>query len=449
MTTSLRIAIVLNPFTLRRKGGEHAPAIAAELLGRGHSVRAFGDVARGVPQSRSSEGLGDPVAPLDGASLGAFEPDVIVAYDALSPAAWRGARAASKLGVPLVLVEEGFPDHGKPIERLARGFGARAWGRLVRRQARRVIALDPAASRQARDEGFGDASIVELASGVDTTTFRPGLQSAILGSRRIGAHVLLFIGRIEPRRGLDTLVDAFARTVGTHSDWSLALAGTGSARHAIRAQVERLGVSAHVHWLGVPREAELPGLLGSSTALVVPAIDDDVASLKIRRAMACGVPVLASDVPRLRGVVQPDRTGLTVPPGERVAWEEAILRLASDPNRRARWGRTAREVALETLSWERVADRVEELLLDVVSTERDSGAAAASSRPVGGPTAGPPGDPAGDPAGDRAGDPASGADAAGSATDGTPAGGDAADPVSRRSPDAAPPSGTACPGRTA
>jgi len=419
VTTSLRIAIVLNPFTLRRKGGEHAPAIAAELLGRGHSVRAFGDVARGVPQSRSSEGLGDGVAPLDGASLGAFEPDVIVAYDALSPAAWRGARAASKLGVPLVLVEEGFPDHGKPIERLARGFGARAWGRLVRRQARRVIALDPAASGQARDEGFRPESIVELASGVDTTTFRPGLQSALLANRRTGAHVLLFIGRIEPRRGLDTLVDAFARTVGTHADWSLALAGTGTARHALRAQVERLGVSAHVHWLGVPRESELPGLLGSSTALVVPAIDDDVASLKIRRAMACGVPVLASDVPRLRGVVEPDRTGLIVEPGQRIAWEEAILRLASDPNRRARWGRTAREVALETLSWERVADRVEELLLDVVRTERAPRAADERGRGAAGDTA-----------------------------DGTP--GDAgADAVSRPSPDAAPPSGTACPGRTA
>lgn len=340
--------------------------MAAELLGFGHTVRAFGDVIRGLPQSAPVDRSADGEAPeWDGASLTAFAPDVIVAYDGLSPAAWRSARAASKLDVPLALVEEGFPDHGKTVERLLRAFGARAWGRLVRRQARLVVALDPVASAQARKEGFEEAAIRELPSGVDVHAFRPGLSSALLGRPRAPRHVLLHVGRVEPGRGIETLVDAFAATVGHHEDWALAFAGAGSLRHALRAQCERLGVSAHVHWLGGPRAAELPGLLASATALVVPALDDDVASLKIRRAMACGIPVVASDVERLRGAVRHEETGLVVPSGQPGAWREALARLASDPNRRARWGAEARRVAVETMSWETIATAFEAMLVEL------------------------------------------------------------------------------------
>ncbi|MEM1449786.1 MAG: glycosyltransferase family 4 protein [Planctomycetota bacterium] len=356
MPKSLRIALVLNPFTLRRKGGEHAPSIAREMLGRGHAVRAFGDVVGGIPQSAVAEGA---EAPLEGAGLRAFAPEIIVAYDGLSPAALRGARAAKSLDVPLVLVEEGFPDHGSLVERPLRVFGARAWGRLVRRMARRVIALDPVAERQAVEEGFAQEIVTTLPSGVDTGTFRPGLTSEVLHRHHVRGMVLLHIGRIEPGRGIDVLIDAFARTVGRRNDWSLVFCGTGSYRQLARAHAERLGIGASVHWSGVPRSEELPGLIGSATALLVPALDDDVASLKIRRAMACGVPVLVSDVARLVGTVDHDENGLVVPAGEVDAWTSAISRLASDPNRRERWGANGRTAAVERFSWPKIADQFE------------------------------------------------------------------------------------------
>lgn len=366
MTPSLRIAIVLNPFSLRRTGGLHAPVVAAELMGRGHRVRVVGDLAGAVPQSSiSAAGEGDP-APLEGAGLVAFEPDVIVAYDGRSPAALRGARLARRTGAPLVLVEEGFVSRGKPIERLLRGFGARAWGALVQRTAVRIVALDPVAAAQSARRGFEESRIVELTAGVDVSTFRPGLSSELCSRHRLPRHFLLAMGRMEPGRGLEVLVEAFARTVGQRSDWALALAGQGSLRAALRAQCERLGVSARVRWIGPVGDGELPGLLGSATALLVPALDDDVTSQKIRRAMACGTPVLASDVARLRGTVEHDRTGLVVRAGDRDAWVEAISRLASDPARRERWSRAARARAVEGMTWPEVASRFEEVLHDVV-----------------------------------------------------------------------------------
>ncbi|MEM9800842.1 MAG: glycosyltransferase family 4 protein [Planctomycetota bacterium] len=367
---SLRLALVLNPFTLKRKGGEHAPSIAREMLGRGYAVRVFGDVAGDIPQSALESNAEGSAAPLERAGMGAFAPDVVIAYDGLSPAAWRGARAARSLGVPLILVEEGFPDHGQPVERSLRMFGARAWGRLVRRTARRVIALDPVAQSQAVREGFDPDIVSVLPSGVDVETFRPGLSSEVLRRHHVRGMVLLHIGRIEPGRGIDVLMDAFARSVGQRHDWSLVFCGTGSYRQAARAHAERLGIGANVHWAGVPRPEELPGLVGSATALLVPALDDDVASLKIRRAMACGVPVLISDVSRLAGTIDHDENGLIVPRGDLEAWRAAISRLASDPSRRERWGKSAREVAISRFSWPRVVDRVEDLVVHEVALHR-------------------------------------------------------------------------------
>ncbi|MEC7233204.1 MAG: glycosyltransferase family 4 protein, partial [Planctomycetota bacterium] len=309
--------------------------------------------------------------PLEGAGLAAFEPDVIVAYDGRSPAALRGARVARRTGAPLVLVEEGFSPNGKPIERILRGFGTRAWGSLVQRTTARVVALDPVAAAQSERRGFEKARIVELAAGVDVSAYRPGLASERRVRHRLPEHVLLAIGRMEPGRGIEVLVEAFARTVGQRGDWALALAGEGSLRAALRAHCERLGVSARARWIGPVVEEELPGLLGTATALLVPALDDDVASQKIRRAMACGTPVLASNVDRLRGTVEHDVTGLVVRAGDRDAWVEAISRLASDPARRARWGQAARERAVEGMTWPHVASRFEEILRSVVGESEE------------------------------------------------------------------------------
>ncbi|MGD2017874.1 MAG: glycosyltransferase family 4 protein [Planctomycetota bacterium] len=370
---SLRIALVLNPLTLHRMGGEHAPFLARELLGRGHAVRAFGDVSGDVPQSGLEGGTGRGAAPLERAGLRTFEPDVILAYDGHSPAAWRAARAARELEVPLVLVEAGFPSRGKPVERVLRRIGRLLWGSLVRRTVTRVLALDHAAERQAMERGFPAEIISVQPSGVDGAVFRPGLASDVLHRNGVRGRVLLHLGRVEPGRGIEVLIHAFARTLGRLDDWSLVFCGNGSFRPGARAVAERLGIGASVHWTGISGPAELPGLIASATALLVPVLDNDVASLKIRRAMACGVPVLASDVARLSGLVENDVNGLVVEAGDLDAWRAAIARFAADPARRERWGREALEHAQERFLWPKVAGRVEDLLASVVEASRTAG----------------------------------------------------------------------------
>jgi glycogen(starch) synthase len=367
----LRIALLLNPFTSARTGGDHAPELARELAVLGHTVRVFGPTQATTSKpsgTDSTEAATDPSAgdtaeaPLEALVPRRFAPDAIVAYDAHSPAAMLGARTARALSIPLILVEAGARTERGRISRLYHGATEMLWGRYVRRTASALVALDPLARKRALVGGFPEDRVVTLAPGVDPEDYQPGLVSSLIQRHRIRGRILLYVGRIERNRGLDVLVRAFERTVGQRDDWSLVLVGEGSARADLRATIDRLGIGARVHWLGRVRSEELAGLFSSCTLLAVPSLDDSVRGRNVVRAMSCGRPVLVSDRPNLRTLVQHEVTGLVVPPGDVEAWTEALQRAAMSPDARRRWGRRAREVAGKRFSWGNVAQVFESMI---------------------------------------------------------------------------------------
>ena len=378
MSRSLRIAIVVEPLRSRSKGHDHAPSLARELLGLGHTVRGFGAAPGAIPRSG---GAAEDGLPLDaGHGLKGFAPDVIVAYDGLSPASWIAARRASQLDVPLVLVEEGFPDRGRWFQRTLRWAGELLWGPTVRRRAHRVIALDPVARAQALDDGFAGDDVVTLPSGVDLTRYRPGLSSHLPAAHGIRGRILLHLGRLTDDPRITTLLNAFADTVGRRGDWSLVMAGEGPARVRLRAAADRLGVGAQVHWIGAPRREELPGILGASTLLVAPSLAEDVTGWRVRRALACGLPVLAGAGARSRELIEHDGCGLLVGETEAEDWEQALRLASGAPGRRRRWSERARELAEERFSWPNIAARLEAILFE--ACEAEAGAEVTQASPL-------------------------------------------------------------------
>jgi len=359
VSPSLRIALIVNPFTLRRKGGEHAPELARELLGLGHTVRGFGAPPGVIPRSGSDDARGD-----EPMGVKAFAPDVVVAYDVLSPAAWIGTRVARRLEIPLVLVETGTrSDERDWRSRLLLPIGELLWGPYIRRTAHAVVALDPIARERALRRGFAANRIVILPAGVDLNTYRPGLASGLVTRHHVRGRVLLYVGSIAQNRGLSILIDAFAQTVGQRSDWNLVFAGDGPAQRELRAQIDRLGIGSRVHWIGRPREEELPGLMSASTLLAVPALDDSVRGQHIPRAMASGLCVIASEKPALAGLLEHEQTGLVARAGDLPAWIDALRRASMSPDARRRWSQRARERAERELAWTQVARRIEGMCL--------------------------------------------------------------------------------------
>ena len=359
LTAPLRIALLLNPFTPLGSGGDHASELASGLSALGHTVRVFGPTqARTVkPGQPETESTLEPLVPRR------FAPDAIVAYDALSPAAMLGARTARALSIPLLLVEAGSRQERGRISRIYHGATEMLWGRYVRRTASALVALDPIARKRALVGGFPEERVVTMPPGVDPLEYKPGVVSPLLQRHRIRGRILLYVGRLERNRGLDVLVRAFGRTVGQRDDWSLVLVGEGSARADLRASIDREGFGSRVHWLGRVDSEELPGLVSSCTLLAVPALDDSVRGRNVARAMSCGRPVIVSDRPNLRSLVEHEVSGLVVPAGDVEAWTEALQRASMSPDARRRWGRRAQELAAKRLSWTVVARTFESMIL--------------------------------------------------------------------------------------
>lgn len=372
---SLRIALILKALASRPMSAEHARILGRELLGRGHEVRSFGPW--GLPGGADATHSTNPLLPHhDGQSLREFDPEVILVYDAATPAAFTGARQARRLGVPLLLFQEGLPHGTPPLERLLRRFGHFVWGSLLRRQVTRVICLDPVARETLVAHGYEAAAIEVVTPGVDLEQYRPGLTSHLPALHGIRGRTLLYVGSLELGQGLETLIRAFAETVGRRRDWSLVLAGEGTARHALRAHATRFGIGTQVHFLPEPREEELPGLLGSSTLCASPRRDEGAGSLIERRALACGLPLLASDRPGLRHLVENDGCGRLAAGGALQEWIEAIQLAAGSPERRRRWSLRARHVAEERFAWPRIVERIAVTLLEMTGEWRATRASA-------------------------------------------------------------------------
>jgi len=136
---------------------------------------------------------------------------------------------------------------------------------------------------------------------------------------------ILFVSTIEPRKNLDTLLDAWA-ALPARPD--VVIAGAWGWRHEpIREHIERLGEG--IRFLGLVPPPELPALYNLATVLAHPAHYEGF-GLTPLEAMACGTPVIASDSSSLPEVV--GDAGLLIPPADASAWTAALDRVLHDPD---------------------------------------------------------------------------------------------------------------------
>jgi len=164
---------------------------------------------------------------------------------------------------------------------------------------------------------------------------------------------LLFVGRLTAQKGVEHLLRAVA-AMKTRTE--LDVVGDGTNRETLERFAAELGISERIRWLGQLSQNELPRLYQRATAVIVPSVDEGLGLVAVE-ALLCETPVVAFDSGGLRDVIQHEKTGLLVPPGDHAALAKAIDDLLARNGRGTDLGRAGRLYALSTFAPESAARR--------------------------------------------------------------------------------------------
>ena len=170
-----------------------------------------------------------------------------------------------------------------------------------------------------------------------------------------GKPYVISVGTIQPRKNYRMLIRAFRPVAERFPHDLIIVGGRGWKYDQISEEVESQGLLDRVHFLGFVDDADLPALYSAATLFTLPSLYEGF-GLPILEAMACGVPVMASDVSSLPEVV--GNAGVLLPAKDIVAWSQAMMELIEDMSRRTRlvgagflrareftWSKAARELA--------------------------------------------------------------------------------------------------------
>jgi D-inositol-3-phosphate glycosyltransferase len=281
--------------------------------------------------------------------------------------------------VPIVHM---FHTLGLMKQRVARGFGEvegdyRLEGEQeVLRLADRIISPTLAEVAQLQWLYLADTEkVVVIPPGVDLSHFYPiPLDEAM---EFIGVapceQVLLYVGRIEPLKGIDTLIESLAivqdqgvrvclSVIGGNADGSEETLSAEMAR--LQHLREKYGLLDLVTFLGKRGQDTLPYYYSAAKAVVVPSLYESFGMVALE-AMACGTPVVASQVGGLAFLVQDGVTGYTVPVDDPREMANRLLTLVSDPTMREQMGENAAAFAKD-YGWQVIAGKVVEVYQELL-----------------------------------------------------------------------------------
>ncbi|HLZ95487.1 MAG TPA: glycosyltransferase family 4 protein [Candidatus Dormibacteraeota bacterium] len=204
---------------------------------------------------------------------------------------------------------------------------------------------------------FPDFPLRIIPNGIDTTVYRPGL-SPIRHLR--DDHVnILFVGRLEKRKGLGDLLRGYEFMKTRVPRTRLIIVGSGPLRGQVESFITRHRLQ-DVVMAGFVPDSVLPRYYGSADIFCAPATGSESFGIVLLEAMATGLPVVATEIAGYMSVLEPGRDSLTVRPK---GWHElgaALVILARDEELRRRMGRAGQEKS-RRYSWKSVAEQVVEV----------------------------------------------------------------------------------------
>jgi glycosyltransferase involved in cell wall biosynthesis len=363
---------------LGRKGASvHAQAILRVLVERGAevhlvAVRTGGPLPVGLERVRvhGLPPVGGPAAERERAAQSADaaaarvlddigELDLVYERYSLwgrTATAWAGAA-----GIPVVLEVNAPLVQEQAAHRVLVDRDAAEDVAVAALSAATVVAcVSPSVAAWARGRSSRPGRVHVLPNGVDVSRVRPGSRAVV--SAAAAPFTIGFVGTLKPWHGVATLMDALALLdARSPGEYRVLLVGDGPEAGALRRQADLAGITYLVEHAGAVDPVAVHQMLHRMDVAVAPypRLEDFYFSpLKIYEYLAAGLPVVASAVGNLPGLLQHGALGSLVEPGRADELAAAIAGLRADPVRRAQLRAAGRAAAVQFHTWDGVVDRV-------------------------------------------------------------------------------------------
>lgn len=287
-----------------------------------------------------------------------------------SKAGWLGRIAAHRAGVPIIV----HTPHGNIFDGYFPAPVTRVFVWMERHAARRtgrIIELTPRGIEEHLAEGIGQREQYRVIfSGIDTQPFADAIARRRKTRDALGVPeertLIGYVGRLEPVKGPRHFIDAAREVARLSPDARFVVIGDGSQRDALKQQASTLG--ERIQFLGMRQD--IPNLMAALDILAVPSVNEGMGRVLLE-AGAAATPVVASRVGGIPDIVDDGETGLLVPPRDAAALAQALLELASQPERRRLMGDTARAKVVPHYSLENMVRQIEALYEELLDENPD------------------------------------------------------------------------------
>jgi phosphatidylinositol alpha-mannosyltransferase len=211
-------------------------------------------------------------------------------------------------------------------------------------------------------EHYFGGDYVNIPNGVDVARFHPD-NEPFPESRSNDRVNVLFVGRLDPRKGVDLLIGAVPEVVRqTGGRARFIVVGDSYLRSRYEASVAA-DMRQHVTFVGAASAADLPRWFATADVFVSPATGNESFGIVLLEAMASGCPIVCSDIPGYRAAV--DSNAVFHPPRDTGALADAVASLVLDERRRDAHAVAGRKRALE-FAWPNVTERIESVYRTVL-----------------------------------------------------------------------------------
>jgi glycosyltransferase involved in cell wall biosynthesis len=239
------------------------------------------------------------------------------------------AKLAKKYSKPLVLTQHNtFIEYESSFWDHVEWLNDYAIGRQVLKEADKIVVVSNATGNYVLSLGADPEKIRVLHNGVDVNRFRPltGVKDEMRKKLGISkdSSVVLTVRRLVYKNGIDTLIESAKKAIKKNPRLVFLVVGKGPDFEKIKEEIEQLGIEKNFRLTGFISDGSLPFYYNAADFFVLPSKSGEGLPLVALEAMACGVPVIATNVGGTSEVIKEDY-GKLVPPNSPNSLAEAIL----------------------------------------------------------------------------------------------------------------------------